>query len=332
MYTYDIMNSRYTTLLALIGVAVITLPSTFAQISSIKQQEVRIQEEQQRQLAAQEVPLVDLIAPEIIEWIDTFINEEWMRKFNKRYPELLETIDTHDSIEWRILWTVLTNYLQTQYPQLEQYHEQAEKKQQAQELQVINEAERTNELRQLEVQEVPDSSSNQDWYEYWDARIDQTQVRAARQSWVNTLRSSRSLPSIRFDKRLETTAIDRSEAMKNKWTADHRRTSSSSYYDYWQLVDRFEQYWIEFENIQRATFTENVGYATMRCHSGDCTEDAITSLRYVYEYFRNEEWQAYDAHRRTMIHPLFEIMGIWIAVDEWLWRIYITIHYWTSIK
>jgi site-specific recombinase XerD len=71
--------------------------------------------------------------------------------------------------------------------------------------------------------------------------------------------------------------------------ADHRRTASSSYYNYQELVDWFAQRDITFKNVNRATFTENIGYARLTCTVGDCTKSAITAMRTVFEFFISEE-------------------------------------------
>ena len=333
-YTLRTMTIRTWLILpvtVLLSVLVLVLVQSWlhAQVSSILQQQQERQDQQLLQESLDELVLLSLIDETVLTWIELYIQEEWMRNFREQYPLLLENIATSDAVWWRVLWTVLTNYLQIKYPLLEQYHEERETESEKQTEEELNPDVSSVLQRKITVQQLDTVES--DWYEYGNARIDQSLVRAARQSRINTLRAWRSLASIEFDPRLHLTAQDRSEAMNNKWTADHKRFSTSAYYDYRQLVDRFGEYWIEFENVQRATFTENVGYATMRCDQGDCTDDAIESLRYVYEYFRSEEWQAYDAHRRTMIHPLFTVMGVGISVDEQLGRIYITIHYGTDI-
>lgn len=164
------------------------------------------------------------------------------------------------------------------------------------------------------------------WY------IDIETVQLAWQSWVNDLRVDRNLKAISFDDRLHRTWAERAETIRNKQSADHRRFSNSAYYNYWELVDRFDQRGIVFENVSRTTFTENIWVATFSCGWWNCTDSAIDSLKHVFTYFRNEEWKEYDAHWRTMIQPFFSIMWIWISVDEDNNKIYIAIHYWTSIE
>lgn len=162
--------------------------------------------------------------------------------------------------------------------------------------------------------------------------IDVARVQRTRQGWVNDLRASRSLPTIRFDTRLHKTATDWALTIRNKQSADHKRFSNSPYYSYAQITERFRQRGITFKNINRATYTENIGRARFRCTSWDCTDEAIASLKHTYDYFRNEEGQVYDDHRRTMIHPLFGVMGVGVAVDDPNDTIYIAIHYGTEVE
>lgn len=149
---------------------------------------------------------------------------------------------------------------------------------------------------------------------------------------VNALRKERWRRSIRLSEPLHATATERSELLSAKWTADHRRTPSSLYYNYWELVEWFEQRDIVFTNVNRVTFTENIWYARFICDSGDCTQSAISSMRKIFDYFVSEEWTVNDAHRRTLMQPYFKIMWMWIAVDEATNRIYVTQHYWTALE
>lgn len=166
----------------------------------------------------------------------------------------------------------------------------------------------------------------------WWWTIDVARVQRAWQWRVNDLRRTRSLPVMSFDTTLHKTATDWATTIRNKKSADHKRFASSPYYSYPQITERFRQRGVVFKNVARATYTENIWWASFRCTSWDCTDEAIAALKNTYMYFRNEEWKAYDVHRRTMIHPLFGVMGVGIAVDESGKRIYIAIHYGTEVE
>jgi len=166
--------------------------------------------------------------------------------------------------------------------------------------------------------------------EWWT--IDVARVQRAWQWRVNELRASRNLPTIAFDTTLHKTATDRALTIRNKQSADHKRFANSPYYSYPEITAWFKQRWVTFKNIARATYTENIGRAGFYCTSGDCTDEAITSLKRTYDYFRAEEWQVYDDHWRTMIHPLFGVMWVGIAADDLNDKIYISIHYGTEVE
>ncbi len=149
---------------------------------------------------------------------------------------------------------------------------------------------------------------------------------------VNELREQRGRSAYTLEPLLDKTAADRSETMKKKWVADHRRFAKSAYYAYGEIEQRFSNRGVEFVNVSRATFTENIWRATFRCKKSDCTDDAINAMRETWYFYLSEEGKANDAHWRTLIHPLFTVVGLWIAVDEWDGKFYLTTHYGTEVK
>ena len=164
----------------------------------------------------------------------------------------------------------------------------------------------------------------------WTINI--TKLQATRLSRVNELRVQRGRKTYSAEPLLDKTAADRSETMKKKWVADHRRFAKSAYYAYGEIEKRFADRGVVFTNVSRATFTENIGRATFRCKKSDCTDDAIEAMRETWNFYLSEEGKTNDAHRRTLIHPLFTVVGLWIAVDEWSGKFYLTTHYGTELK
>lgn len=162
--------------------------------------------------------------------------------------------------------------------------------------------------------------------------IDIAILQETRLQWVNELRVSRGRHQLSLHPLLHKTAADRSETMRHKGIADHRRFAHSAYYSYGELENRFADRWIQFVNVSRATFTENIGRSSFRCSQEDCTQKAIDSMRQTFEFYLREEGTKNDAHRRTMIHPLFQIVWLWIAVDESTRKFYLTTHYGTELK
>lgn len=179
---------------------------------------------------------------------------------------------------------------------------------------------------------IPMTNKRDEYYQLAEGTINITTLQNTRLWRVNEVRVGRGLDAMNFHPALHRTASEWSSTMKKKWVADHKRNSSSSYYNYWELVNRFEDRGVIFANRSRSTFTENVWYARTICNQSDCTQEAITSLRAIFDYFISEEWKEYDTHRRTIIHPRFEIVGVGISVDEAQWRIYTTQHYGTAVE
>lgn len=175
-------------------------------------------------------------------------------------------------------------------------------------------------------------SLRDDRYELANGFIDVSRLQTTRLWWVNELRLERGRQALVLNSLLHKTASDRSETMKRKWVGDHRRFENSAYYAYGELEEWFAQRWVQFVNISRATFTENIGRSSFYCKQTDCTQIAIDAMRQSFDYYLREEGTKNDAHWRTMIHPLFEIVGLWITVDESAGKFYLTTHYGTQIK
>lgn len=177
-----------------------------------------------------------------------------------------------------------------------------------------------------------DIISSDDRYELQNWYIDVAVLQTTRLWRVNELRSSRGRHHLTLEPLLHKTAADRSETMQHKWVADHKRFKGSAYYAYGEIQQWFSDRGVEFVNVSRATFTENIGRATFRCKQENCTQTAIDAMRETFEFYLREEGTKNDAHWRTMMHPLFNIVGLWISVNEWAGKFYLTTHYGTQIK
>lgn len=171
-----------------------------------------------------------------------------------------------------------------------------------------------------------------DRYQLEEGYIDLGVLQATWLERVNELRKKRWRATYSLHPQLHKTAADRSETMKRKGVADHKRFAKSPYYAYGEIEERFSDRGVTFVNISRATFTENIGWSTFRCTQQDCTQTAIDAMRETFNFYLREEGTKNDAHRRTLIHPLFTIVGLWIAVDEAAGKFYLTTHYGTQIE
>lgn len=190
---------------------------------------------------------------------------------------------------------------------------------------------------QLPKEEMWSSELKQDqhMYQLTHGRINITILQDTWMWWVNELRVQRWRAAYVHEPVLDKTAADRSETMKKKWVADHRRFANSAYYAYYaygEIEQRFSKRGVEFVNVSRATFTENIWRATFRCKKADCTDDAINAMRQSWNFYLSEEWTTNDVHWRTLTHPLFTLLGLGIAVDESAGKFYLTTHYGTEIK
>lgn len=171
-----------------------------------------------------------------------------------------------------------------------------------------------------------------DRYQLNDGFIDVWALQETRLWWVNELRVSRGRKTLMLNVLLDKTAADRSETMKKKWVADHKRFANSAYYAYGEIEQWFTDRWVMFVNVSRATFTENIWRSTFRCTQWDCTQEAVDAMRTTFDFYLREEGIKNDAHWRTLIHPLFWIVWLGIAVDEDARKFYLTTHYGTEIK
>jgi hypothetical protein len=154
-------------------------------------------------------------------------------------------------------------------------------------------------------------------------------------SWVNDVRARRGLPLYVHNSRLEATAQEWATVMRGKWTADHKRTPVSRYYDFKEIEQWFGSRGVVFELLWRSVFTENVGWARLECAQQwmQCTQAAIWALRSIFDYFAAEEFSATNrAHRETIIHPSFILVGVGIDYDPTTKRLYMTSHHWHNLK
>lgn len=157
-------------------------------------------------------------------------------------------------------------------------------------------------------------------------RIDHAYIRDTWIWWTNTLRTSRGLPIYTHEPVLSQTALTRSQVLSNKWIADHKRTPDASYYDYEQIESRFADQWVSFVNHNRSTFTENIWRSSYSCDQEDCTDEAVTAIRRIFDYFVSEEADD-GVHWRTLIHPRFSQVWVELTIDSSQSKLYWVMHY-----
>ncbi len=174
---------------------------------------------------------------------------------------------------------------------------------------------------------VPISSSNTPT----PPNVDMSRVRAAWIGWYNGIRQWEWLGLYSYDERLNNTAYDWTiELAKWKWQNHHTRSPWDGYYNFSVIDQWFMAHGVNPPIINRSKHTENVGYGSYSCHSSDCTDTLIESIRSTFNFFMSEKWKSYDAHYQSIVQPSFTKIGLSIIVVPEESRYYLTVHYITK--
>ena len=159
--------------------------------------------------------------------------------------------------------------------------------------------------------------------------VDMEEAKRAWLSWVNGVRVSMKLTPYYYDKQLTRTAYAWSVQAATTGTISHKRPGQTVYYDYPRMVDWFQSKGITFANVDRQTFTENIGWGVFKCKSGDCTKKFIDSMRTTFDFYMSEKGKANAPHYRTIVDPEFRELGLGLSVSGG--KYFLTAHYGTSI-
>ncbi len=171
-----------------------------------------------------------------------------------------------------------------------------------------------------------------DWQPERDIpNVDDEEVVRTWMTWVNGLRVERDLEPYNLDRQLTKTAQSWAENAQRSGTITHKRTGQTAYYDYNKMEDWFASLDLSFKNVDRITFTENIGWGVYKCSKEECTGDLIKALRTTFDMYVAEEHKASKAHWNSMVNPHFRLAGIGIVTDEESGRYYFTAHYGTAI-
>lgn len=163
--------------------------------------------------------------------------------------------------------------------------------------------------------------------------VNMAEVRAYWMTLYNTVRAKNNLAPYTYNSEL-----DRSASVWNPIFAassginHHRRSPGDSYYDYPTIEKWFNALGLFAPVIERATFTENVGYGNYTCNKSDCTEDLKQAIRSTFLFYLSEKGKSYDAHYRSIVQPNFTEMGMDILVNPREGRYYLTVHYATEVE
>lgn len=162
--------------------------------------------------------------------------------------------------------------------------------------------------------------------------FDADRVEKAWLEWTNTERTLVWAPTIASHSGLTQTAKIWSIESEKRGEMSHKRTNKSSYYDYKEIEKWFVNQGFKFKNISRKTFSESIGYGTVKCpKEGDCTDALITATKSTWKFFMSEKWKQYAPHYKAIVMPEFRLMGIGVELDKSSKRYYITVHYATEV-
>lgn len=163
----------------------------------------------------------------------------------------------------------------------------------------------------------------------WNVNLDR--VRATWISWNNEVRLALGLKSYMYNDQLNQSAITWSKLAKVRGYIDHKRVGQTAYYDYNKITTWFAEQGLVFENVNKATHTENIGWAYYNCDKDDCTEEMIDSVRTTFDFYMSEKGKAYRPHYNSIVKPEFKEIGLGIVVDAAKNKLYLTVHYGTKI-
>lgn len=161
--------------------------------------------------------------------------------------------------------------------------------------------------------------------------IDMERVRATWLSWINTERAKYGLDPYVYNNQLNRTAYLWSEYAKERGYIDHKRPGQSAYYDYNIITKWFADKGLTFKNVNRVTYSENIGWGVISCNKSDCTDEMIDSVRLTFDFYMAEKGKAYQPHYSSMVNKYFTEIGMGLAINENTGKYYITTHYATAI-
>jgi len=154
--------------------------------------------------------------------------------------------------------------------------------------------------------------------------------------WNNSLRASRGLRAYTINDQLNATAQEWSEFSRDRGYITHGRpgdgctgTMNFSCYNYSAVDSWFASRGVNPTVVSRTKHTENIGYGSFRCTSGDCTDAAIAAIRKTYDFFYSE--RSYNGvHYRSMVNANFTQIGVGFTYKDGTY--YATIHYATPLR
>ncbi len=161
--------------------------------------------------------------------------------------------------------------------------------------------------------------------------VNMDQVRDTWLSWNNQLRAEKGLAPYVLDENLNITAGNWAAYAAKRGSIDHKRYKGSPYYDYSAIEDWFSDKGVTFENLNRYTFTENIGWGPYSCAAKDCTGKLSNEIRSTFDFYLSEKNRKDKPHYNSLMNPSFQRIGIGIAENTAQKRYYLVVHYGTEL-
>lgn len=172
---------------------------------------------------------------------------------------------------------------------------------------------------------------------YKQNKIDIEKVEKAWIWFHNTERSKLWLKSFKEDSRLNNTAYEWSTIMKNKSSMNHKRYANSSFYNYNEIENWFQDRWVKCKNADWTTSTESIWKFAYYCSDDDCSDELIESIKSIFQLYMDEKWLPHpnNAHYRAIVHNYLNYIWLWISIRHtWddRYEYYIATHYCTEFE
>lgn len=161
--------------------------------------------------------------------------------------------------------------------------------------------------------------------------VDMSSVRQTWLEWNNEVRRDANLPEYTYSSQLHRTANLWSQYMRQSNNMTHNRPGTTAYYDYSAITQWFIDAGLSFANYNRATYSENIGYASYTCTDTDCTAKIISAIRPIFDAYMAEKDlpDGQRGHYDSVMNTQFQKIGLGLATTENL--VYLTVHYATKI-
>ncbi len=166
--------------------------------------------------------------------------------------------------------------------------------------------------------------------------VDIEKVRNTWLEWTNWVRWELGLSDYTIDNRLNITATEWSDFSKERGYIIHGRPwdgcvweGNYGCYNFQAIDTWFKARGIDPVVKNKTKHTENIGYGSYRCSSGDCTDEMLSAIRTTFDFYLREK--SYNwVHYKSLINPNLSKIWVGISVDTTKWVYYLTIHYITE--